>query len=50
MKIREYQKFKGNHCIEVSESEIEWWDIVEYSGREPRPVIFSHPMLKSVLV
>ena len=30
VKIREYQKFRGNHCSEVSESEIEWWDIVEY--------------------
>ena len=29
-KIREYQKFRGNYCSEVSESEIEWWDIVEY--------------------
>ena len=49
VKIREYQKFKGNHCSEVSESE--WWNSVGISsGREPRPVIFSHPMLKSVLV
>ena len=30
VKIRKYQKFRGNHCSEVSESEIEWWDIVEY--------------------
>ena len=29
-KIRENQKFRGNHYSEVSESEIEWWDIVEY--------------------
>ena len=35
-KIREYQKFRGNHCSEVSESEIEWWDIVEYLPEENR--------------
>ena len=46
----EDQKFRENHCSEVSESEIEWWNSVEYLLEEPRPVIFSHPMLKSVLV